>query len=1140
MRALSVLAGLVVCAGGLLHAAPALAQDLVVSDLSITVSGSNVTYAATVCNNGSTTTTTFDLEIYYDLTGAPDCNTFMSQQWSIAGLQSGGCTTRTYTRTGVANGTYTGWARVDADCVLAETNENNNNLSKVYVVGGVDLVLSNLDVAVNGTTVTYSATICNQGAETSQSFYLDLYYDRTSAPTCSSVGNQFRTISGLQSGACTTETFTRTNAPAGSYTAWARVDAACAITEVDEVNNDATRAYTVGTQPDLVVDTFDLTVSGSTVTYTVTVCNQGASTSASFDVEVYYDLAAAPGCTSIASRESTVGGLASGACTTVTFTRTGAPNGVYTGWARVDADCTVTESNEGNNNVSKAYTVGGTDLVVDSFNVSVSGSTATYTITVCNQGTATSQSFYLDLYYDRTTAPTCSTTPNQWYTVSGLGTGACTTHSFTRTGTPDGSYTAWARVDGACVVNETDENNNNSSRTYTVGGPDLVVSSFAAAASGSDVTYTVTICNNGTATSQGFYLDLYYNRTTAPTCSTNPDDYQSISGLGAGACTTRTFTRTGAQNGTYTGWARVDGLCSVTESNENNNNASAVYTVGQPDLVVSSFSASVSNTTVTYTVTICNNGGGTSQSFYLDLYYDRTTPPTCSTTPDEYTAISGLGAGACTTETFTRSNAPNGTYTGWARVDGLCSVTESNENNNNASTPYSVGVLQQPDLVVSSLTTSVSGTTVTYTVMICNNGASTGTSFFLDLYYDRSTPPTCSTTPEQWQTISGLGAGACAVRTFTQSGAPAGSHTAWARVDGTCTVTESDEGNNNASSPYSIAGQPDLVVSSLNASVNGPAVTFTVSVCNNGGATSQSFQIGLYYDRSSVPTCSTAANQTLTVNGLAGGACTTQTFTRSNTPAGSYTAWALADFGCVVSEIDENNNTASAAYSVSAAQPDLVVSAFTATVTGNLVTFSATVCNNGAGDATASFDLEVFYNQAGAPDCTTTESQQSAINGLAAGACSTFTFSRAGTPNGAYTGWALADGDCVIAEANETNNASSAQYVVLFVPPDGGIDASLEAGPEPDIGVPEQGIVEDQGLWDQRPTADQGLPPDQGPMADQGTADQGPSVLDGAPSGDLPGPGDGGCDCRVEAGRGAGLPLGLLLLLGLFALRRRR
>jgi subtilase family serine protease len=68
--------------------------------------------------------------------------------------------------------------------------------------------------------------------------------------------------------------------------------------------------------------------------------------------------------------------------------------------------------------------------------------------------------------------------------------------------------------------------------------------------------------------------------------------------------------------------------------------------------------------------------------------------------------ISGLGAGACTTKTFTRTATPIGSYTGWALVDAGCDITESNENNNSASSAYSVA--NQADLIVQSFTATVS------------------------------------------------------------------------------------------------------------------------------------------------------------------------------------------------------------------------------------------------------------------------------------------------------------------------------------------------------------------------------------------------------------------------------------------------
>lgn len=80
----------------------------------------------------------------------------------------------------------------------------------------------------------------------------------------------------------------------------------------------------------------------------------------------------------------------------------------------------------------------------------------------------------------------------------------------------------------------------------------------------------------------------------------------------------------------------------------------------EPDLTISSFSASVSSGTVTYSVEVCNNGASTSKSFELGLYYNLTYEPTCSSSESDSKMISGLSAGKCTTYSFYRYNVTAG------------------------------------------------------------------------------------------------------------------------------------------------------------------------------------------------------------------------------------------------------------------------------------------------------------------------------------------------------------------------------------------------------------------------------------------------------------------------------------------------
>ena len=802
---------------------------------------------------------------------------------------------------------------------------------------------------------------------------------------------------------------------------------------------------------DLYIKDYQVGVTGTTVTYQVTACNQGSSTTKSFDLEIYYNLSygTTPGCGTVQSQTYTFSsGLSYGACTTRTFTRYGASSGFQRSWARVDADCDVSETNESNNNSYKSYTVGSSlpNYYVSTFTASTSGTTVTYTAKVCNAGGSSTKAFDLEIYYHLSSEPGCTSTQSQTYRfTSGMAKGACTTRTFTRTGASTGTYYAWARADADCEVTESNELNNNRYYIYSVkpAKPDLYVSSFTTSVSGTTVTYTTTVCNGGSTTTTSFDIELFYNRSSAPTCTSGASQqYVMSSGLAAGKCYTKSFTRTSTSAGSYVGWVAVDADCKVAESSETNNTRYSIYKVGAtlPDLRVSTFNVSASGTTVTYSAKVCNYGGATTQAFYLEIYYNLTSAPTCTTTNSRSAYFStGLGAGACSTKTFTRTGVTAGSYTGWARADANCAVTESSETNNNASQSYSVG---KPDYYVSSLTTSVSGTTVTYTAKVCNAGTSSKSSFAVGLYYNRSTTPTCSIKPNQYYTQStGLPSGACTTKTFTYTGAAVGSYRAWVMADSGCAVSEAKETNNAAYKNYDVGPTtPNLAISTFTVSVTGTSVVYVIKACNLGKAipSGTSFKVELYYDRVSSPGCTSSASRTSTIStGLGYNACITRSFSRAGASSGSFTAWARVDADCAITESTELDNNMSKPYSVgTVAKPELYVSAFDAVVTGSSVSYDATVCNAGA--TSGSFTLGIYYNSNSGPTCGGSKPDQTYVftAGLTKGTCTKKTFVRPGATAGTFTGWAFADSACKVSETTETNNTASKAYTVVNQTPD--------------------------------------------------------------------------------------------------------
>ena len=553
-------------------------------------------------------------------------------------------------------------------------------------------------------------------------------------------------------------------------------------------------------KPDLYIKSFTATAPDRNVGYKVEVCNKGSSALTTFRLGLYYHLTAAPACKAAYSSYTNISGLAAGACTTRNFTRYSSPTGTFTPLAFVDQQCAVTEGDEVNNTATTTVTVKKPDLYIKSFTATAPDRNVGYKVEVCNKGSSVLTTFRLGLYYHLTAAPACKAAYSSYTNISGLAAGACTTRNFTRYSSPTGTFTPLAFVDQQCAVTEGDEVNNTATTTVTVKKPDLYIKSFTATAPDRNVGYKVEVCNKGSSVLTTFKLALFYNSAAAPGCGDKYSSYTNISGLAAGACTTRSFTRYSSPTGNHTGWVMADSDCAIVEGDENNNTASSAYEVKKPDFKIKSFKATVSGTTTSYSVQLCNDGTTGLTSFKLGLYYNQAAAPACKAKYSSYFNVSGLGAGQCTTRNFTRYNTPAGTAVAWAFADSDCAVAEALETNNTASTVVSQGV----DLDVDSITWAHTATDVTFTVKLCNNGGPVSVGHTLALFYNRQTAPTCKDKPDQSKTLAAMAKAACASETFKSPLPKPGAYKVWALADATCALQETDETNNTGSLLYTI------------------------------------------------------------------------------------------------------------------------------------------------------------------------------------------------------------------------------------------------------------------------------------------------------------------------------------------------
>jgi subtilase family serine protease len=219
---------------------------------------------------------------------------------------------------------------------------------------------------------------------------------------------------------------------------------------------------------------------------------------------------------------------------------------------------------------------------------------------------------------------------------------------------------------------------------------DLTITDFTASVSGDSVTYTIKTCNVGQASATTFYVDIYYDRATAPGPNVFGDQSHSYSSLAPGACVTTALSRTKTPAGTYSSWAQVDADGIVAESDETNNvegplslTVSGTPPPQGPDLTIKSFTHNIHKlNTVRYRVQVCNYGTGPAGATQVHIYFDQAVPPKQGQAGDQLTPVAMLQPGSCVFKNLYRLATPTGTYSSWAQVDPTNLVTETNENNN--------------------------------------------------------------------------------------------------------------------------------------------------------------------------------------------------------------------------------------------------------------------------------------------------------------------------------------------------------------------------------------------------------------------------------------------------------------------------
>lgn len=261
----------------------------------------------------------------------------------------------------VAAGQYHVCAMADPGNAVSELDEGNNSLCSdalITVVSLPDLVVSSVSARIIGTSVSVTASVRNMGTAAAGAFAVDYalsadkLYDAADAPLCS------RSLAGLVAG-LTAPAAVACPLPAavtvGLYYLVARVDAANAVAEKIETNNDKSSMSPLKVMPDLSPTSVSFVLVGNTLTVTDTVANRGILEAGPFEEGIMVQMLTTDGSVAPAVRLCSRGIARLGSAATSTGLTacdiSALSPGSYQLSVVADVDGRVLESNESNNRV---------------------------------------------------------------------------------------------------------------------------------------------------------------------------------------------------------------------------------------------------------------------------------------------------------------------------------------------------------------------------------------------------------------------------------------------------------------------------------------------------------------------------------------------------------------------------------------------------------------------------------------------------------------------------------------------------------------------------------------------------------------------------------------------------------------------
>jgi LPXTG-site transpeptidase (sortase) family protein len=985
--------------------------------------GANVTFVVTAHNNGPNGATGLQVTdllppvLTYVSSVPSGVTTYNSGTglWNIGALANGASATLSITATVNTTAVTTNTATKIAENEVDATAGDDSASAIITPVAADIAITKTVDNATpnQGTNVNFSITAVNNGPSNATGVVVNdllppgLTYVSSvaSAGTIYTFGTGDWNIGALANGANATLTITAT---ATGTTLVTNTATKTAETQPDQVpaNNSASATVTGQAADIAITKTVNNTTPnlGANVIFTVTATNNGPSAATGVHVNdllppgVTFVMATPSGATTYnpVTGDWNIGALANGAGATLATTATDNSTAAAINTATKTAE-DQTDPVAGNNSASATVTGQAADIAITKTVNNATpnqGTNVIFTITATNNGPSSATGVrVIDLlpaglnYVSSVPSVGIYTSGTGLWDIGALANAASATLSITATATGTSPVTNTATK---FAEDQPDPvaGNNSASVTVTGQAADIAVAKIVNNATpnlGTNVTFTVTVMNNGPSSATGVVVnDLLPPALTFVSATPSTGTYTfgtgdwNIGGLANGANATLSLVATVTTTATSTNTATKTG--EVQPDPVAGNNSASVSVTGQAaDIAVTKTVSNATpnqNTNVTFTVTATNNGPSNATGVAItDIL-----PP-------------GLTFVLATPSAGTSFNPVSGVWTVGALANGASAtlgITATVTGTSLVTNTASKTAEDQPDLVAGNNTASVSvtgqsadiaitkivdnpvpnvGTNVVFTVGAVNNGPSNATGVRVTdqlpaAFTFVSAVPSAGTTYNPVTGIWDIGAlanGASATLSITAT-----SNTATPTTN-TATKTAENQPDPNAvndtASVLVTGQQADIAVAKTvsntvpNLNTN---VTFTITATNNGPSNSTGVVVHDLLPATLTFVSATASGATTynngtgdwTIGALANGSSATLSLvaTVTTTAATTNTATKTAE-----NQPDPVAGNDSASATVTAQAADIAVGKtvdIASPPLGSNVTFTVTATNNGPSNAT--------------------------------------------------------------------------------------------------------------------------------------------------------------------------------------------